>query len=118
MIVKIFILRWVLFLINGHCPNFMHEPVGFNWFNHFKEELKVNQPLNGDEIKRYIENECRNKNNTFLFNDKPIQFEFIFRIKRSYDHLMVLLNELTANLYFRERDLINRGLFFNNKKNN
>ena len=21
-----------LFLINGHCPKFMHEPVGFNWF--------------------------------------------------------------------------------------
>ena len=100
-----------LFLINGHCPKFMYEPVGFNWFYRFKEELKVNQPLNGDKIKTYIENECRNKNNTFLFNDKPIQFEFIFKIKRSYDHLMVLLNELSANLYFRQRDLMNRGLF-------
>ena len=61
-----------LFLINGHCPAFMYEPVGFNWCNCFKEELIVNQPLNGDKIKRYIENECRNKNNTFSFNDKPI----------------------------------------------
>ena len=105
-----------LFLINGHCPNFMHEPVGFNWFNCFKEELKINQPLNGDKIKRYIENECRNKNNTFLFNDKPIQFEFIFKINRSYDYLMVLLNEWTANRYFTQRDLMNRGLFSNNNK--
>ena len=46
-----------LFLINRHCPKFMYEPVGFNWFNRFKEKLKVNQPLNGDKIKRYIENE-------------------------------------------------------------
>ena len=81
-----------LFLINGHSPNFMHEPVGFNWCNCFKEELKVNQSLNSDKIKRYIENECRNKNNTFSFNDKPIQFEFIFKIKRSYDYLTVLMN--------------------------
>ena len=102
-----------LFLINGHCPKFMHEPVGFNWLNRFKEELKVNQPLNGDKIKRYIENECRNKNNTFSFNDKPIQFEFIFKIKRSYDYLTVLLNEWAATRAFiSERDLINRALFF------
>ena len=101
-----------LFLINGYCPGFMHEPVGFNWFYSFKVKLEVNQPLNGDKIKRYIENECRNKNNTFLFNDKPIQFEFIFKIKRSYDHLMVLLNEVEAKLYFRQRDLMIRGLFF------
>ena len=107
-----------LFLINGHCPEFMYESVGFNWFNCFKEELKVNQPLNGDKIKRYIENECRNKNNTFLFNDKPIQFEFIFKIKRSYDHLMVLLNEWATNLYFRQRDSMNRGLFLIIIKNN
>ena len=105
-----------LFLINGHCPNFMHEPVGFNWFNCFKEELKVNQPLNGDKIKRYIENECRNKNNTFLFNDKPIQFEFIFKINRSYDYLMVLLNEWTANRYFAQRNVMIRRLFFDNNK--
>ena len=45
-----------LFLINRHCPEFMYEPVGFNWFYRFKEELKVNQPLNGDKIKGYIEN--------------------------------------------------------------
>ena len=101
-----------LFLINGHCPKFMYEPVGFNWFNRFKEELKVNQPLNGDKIKRYIENECRNKNNTSLFNDKPIQFEFIFKVKRSYDHLMVLLNEWTVNRYYTQRNEMNRGLFF------
>ena len=101
-----------LLLINWHCPEFMHEPVGFNWFYSFKEKLEVNQPLNGDKIKRYLENERRNKNNTFLFNDKPIQFEFIFKIKRSYDHLMVLLNEVAANLYFRQRDLMIRGLFF------
>ena len=96
----------------------MYGPVGFNWFNCFKEELKVNQPLNGDKIKRYIENECRNKNDTFLFNDKPIQFEFTFKINRSYDYLMVLLNEWAINLYFRQRDSMNRGLFFinNNKK--
>ena len=68
------------------------------------------------KIKTYIKNECRNKNNTFLFNNKPIQFEFIFKIKRSYDHLMVLLNVLSANLHFRQRDLMNRGLFFNNNK--
>ena len=29
---------------------------------------------------------------------------------------MVLLNELSANLHFRQRDLMNRGLFFNNNK--
>ena len=108
---EIFYLEMGLFLINGHCPKFMHEPVGFNWSNRFKEELKVNQPLNADKIKRYIENECRNKNNTLAFNDKPIQFEFIFKIKRSDDHLMVLLNEWATNLYFRQRDLMN-----NNKK--
>ena len=101
----------VLFLINGQCPRFMHEPVGFNWFYRFKEELKVSQPLNGDKIKRYIENECRNKNNTFLFNDKPIQFEFIFKINRSYDYLMVLLNEWAANRYFTQRNVMIRRLF-------
>ena len=106
-----------LFLINGHCPKFMYEPVGFNWFYPFKEELKVNQPLNGDKIKRYIENECRNKNNTFSFNDKPIRFEFIFKIKRSYDYMMVLMNEWLTNRLFRHRDLMNRRLFhYNNKK--
>ena len=105
-----------LFLINGHHPKFTHEPVGFNWLNRFKEELKVNQPLNGDKIKRYIENECRNKNNTFSFNDKPIQFEFIFKINRSYDYLTVLLNEWTAiRAFISQRDLMNRALF-NNKK--
>ena len=41
-----------LFLINGHCPAFMNEPVGFNWCNSFKEKLNVNQPLNGDKIKK------------------------------------------------------------------
>ena len=51
MVVKIFILRWVFFLINGHCPKFMYEPVGFNWFYRFKGELKVNQPLNGEKNK-------------------------------------------------------------------
>ena len=101
-----------LFLINGKCSKFMHEPVGFNWNNDFKKELKVNQPLNGDKIKRYIENECRNKNNTFLFNDKPIQFEFIFKINRSYDYLMVLPNEWTANRYFTQRNVMIRRLFF------
>ena len=40
----------------------MHDPVGFNWFYRFREKLEFDQPLNGDEIKRYIENECRNKN--------------------------------------------------------
>ena len=47
-----------LFLINGVCPKFMYEPVGFNWCNRSKEDLKINQSLNGDKIKRYIENEC------------------------------------------------------------
>ena len=101
-----------LFLFNGHCRKFMYEPVGFNWFNRFKEELKVNQPLNGDKIKRYIENECRNKNNTFLFNDKPFHFEFIFKINRSYDYLMVLLNEWAANRYFTQRNVMIKRLFF------
>ena len=101
-----------LFLINGVCPEFMYEHVGFNWCNCFKEELKVNQPFYGDEIKRYIENECRNKNNTFSFNDKPIQFEFIFKINRSYDFLMILMNDWTTTLYFRQRVLMNN----NNKK--
>ena len=92
--------------------------IGFNWFYRFKEELKVNQPLNGDKIKRYIENECRNKNNTFLFNDKPIQFEFIFKINRLYDYLMVLLNEWAANRYSTQRNVMIRRLFFfdNDKK--
>ena len=94
----------------------MYEPVGFNWCNCFKEELKVNQPLNGDKIKTYIENECRNKNNTFSFNDKPIQFEFIFKINRSYDYPTVLMNEWVTNQHFRQRDLMNRGLFLNNNK--
>ena len=66
-------------------------------------------------IKRYIENGCRNKNNTFSFNDKPIRFEFIFKIKRSYDYMMVLMNEWVINR-FRQRDLTNRGLFLNNNK--
>ena len=105
-----------LFLINGRCPEFMYEPVGFNWFNCFKEELNVYQPLNGDKIKRYIENECRNKNNTFSFNDKPIRFEFIFKIRRSYDYMMVLMNEWATNRFFRHRDLMNRRLFHNNNK--
>ena len=72
-------MRWA-FLINGHCPAFMYEPVGFNWCNRFKEELKVNHPLNGDKIKRYIENECRNKNNTLSFNDIPIRFELHLKL--------------------------------------
>ena len=94
----------------------MYESVGINWFYYFKEKLEVNQPLNGDKIKRYIENECRNKNNTFSFNDKPIRFEFIFKIRRSYDYMMVLMNERLANLYFRHRGLASRRLFHNNKK--
>ena len=85
----------------------MYEPVGFNWYNRFKEELKVNQPLNGDKIKRYIENECRNKNNSFSFNDKPIQFEFIFKIKRSSDYMTVLMNEWVLNHFFRQSCLTN-----------
>ena len=102
-----------LFLINRHSPVFMFEPVGFNWDNRFEEELEVNQPLNGDKIKRYIENECRNKNNTFSFNDKRIQLEFIFRIiDRSYDHLMRLMNVLERNLHFSQRGLLKN----NNKK--
>ena len=103
-----------LFLINGHCPAFMYESVGFNWCNRFKEELKVYQPLNGDKIKRYIENECRNKNNTFSFNDKPIRFEFLFKIRLSYDYIMVLMNEWVANIFLGQMDLPNRGLFHNN----
>ena len=94
-----------LFLINGHCLSFMHEPVGFNWCNSFKEKLNVNQPLNGDKMKKYIENECRNKNNTFSFNDKPIRFEFIFKIRRPYGYIMVLLNEQVAIQHFRQEDL-------------
>ena len=105
-----------LFLINGKCSKCMHEPVGFNWNHDFKKELKVNKPLNGDKIKRYIENECRNKNNTFLFNDKPIQFKFIFKINRSYDYLMVLLNEWTINRYFTQQNEMNRRPFFDNNK--
>ena len=104
----------VFFLINGLCPAFMYEPVGFNWCNCLKEKLKVYQPLNGNKIKRYIENECRNKNNTFSFNDKPIRFEFIFKIKRSYDFMMVLMNDWVTNQHFRQRDLMIRGLFHNN----
>ena len=96
----------------------MYEPIGFNWFYSFKEKLEVNQPLNGDKMKRYIENECRNKNNTFSFNDKPIRFEFIFKIRRSYDYMMVLMNEWLANLYFRHMGLASRRLFHNNKKKN
>ena len=103
-----------LFLINGHCPAFMYEPVGFNWCNSFKEKLGANQPLNGDKIKKYIENECRNKNNTFSFNDKPIQFEFIF--KRSYVYLMVLMNDWVANQHFTNMGLKSRRLFHNNNK--
>ena len=87
-----------LFLINGaDCPKFMYEPVGFNWFNRFKEVLKVDQPLNGDKIKRYIENECGNKNNTFSFNDKPIQFEFISKIQRDHVYISILMNEWVLN---------------------
>ena len=106
-----------LFLINGHCLAFMYEPVGFNWCNRLKEKLDVNQPLNGDKIKRYIENECRNKNNTFSFNDKPIRFEFIFKIKRSYVYLMVLMNDWVANQHFRNMGLESRRLFHNNNNN-
>ena len=95
-----------LFLINGVCPDFMYEPVGFNWCNRFKEKLEVNQPLNGDKIKRYIENECRNKNNTFSFNDKPIQFEFIFKINRSGDYLMASMNVWEINQHFGQRGLL------------
>ena len=73
-----------LFLINGHCPKFMYEPEGFNWFNFFKEELKVNQPLNGDKIKRYIENECRN--NIILF--------------------CLMINQFNLNLYLKLIDLM------------
>ena len=105
-----------LFLINGDCPKFMYEPVGFNWYHNFKKELKVNHPLNGDKIKRYIEIECRNKNNTFLFNDKPIKFEFIFKINRSYDYQMVLLNDWEANRYFTQSNVMVRKLFSDNKQ--
>ena len=107
-----------LFLISGCGPAFMYKPVGFNWCNRFKEELKINQPLNGDKIKRYIENECRNKNNTFSFNDKPIRFEFIFKISRSYGYMMVLMNEWVANIFLGQIHLLNRGLFHNNNNNN
>ena len=100
-----------LFLINGHCPAFMYEPVGFNWCKRLKEELKVYQPLYGDTIKRYIEKECRNKNNTFSFNDKPIRFEFVFKIKRSYYYLTVLMNQWVTNRFFEHEDLMD-----NNKK--
>ena len=107
-----------LFLINGRCPKFMYEPVGFNWFYSFKEKLEANQPLNGDKIKRYIENECRNKNNTFSFNDKPIRFEFIFKIRRSYEYMMVLMNHWVTNRFFENGDLMNRRLFHNNNNTN
>ena len=103
-----------LFLING--PAFMYEPVGFNWCNRFKEELKVYHPLNGDKIKRYIENECRNKNNTFSCNDKPIRFEFIFKIRRSYNYIMVLMNEWVVNNFFGQMDLMNNNKIINAKK--
>ena len=86
-----------LFLINGVCPKFMYEPVGFNWCNRSKEDLKINQPLNGDKIKRYIENECKNKNNTLSFNDKPIQFEYIFKIYREHHYMTILMNEWVLN---------------------
>ena len=85
-----------LFLINDSNHVFIYEPVGFNWFYHFKEKFEFDQTLNGDEIKKYIENECRNKNNTFLFNDKPIQFEFIFKINRSDDYMYRLHNDWEA----------------------
>ena len=89
-----------LFLINGVCPEFMYEPVGFNWYNRLKEKLEIDRPLNNDKIKRYTENECRNKNNTFSFNDKPIQSEFIFKIKRSPVYMTILLNEWVLNQHF------------------
>ena len=44
------------------------------------------------------------------------QFNLNFKIKRSYDHLMVLLNEVAANLYFRQRNEMIRRLFSNNNK--
>ena len=93
-----------------------YEPVGFDWHNEFKEEFKVNHPLDGYELKMYFEHECRDKNNTFLFNDKPIQFEFIFKINRSYDYQMVLLNEWAANRYFAQRNVLIRRLFSDNNK--
>ena len=50
-------------------------PIGFDRWG-FKKEIDFNHPLNGDEVKKYIENESRTKNITFLFNDKPILFNF------------------------------------------
>ena len=81
-----------LFLINDSNSIFMYEPIGFDWYR-FKEKFDFNHPLNGDVIKRYIENECRNKNNTFLFNDRPISFEFVFKIFRTNEYLYTLRNE-------------------------
>ena len=47
-----FYFQMGLFLINGHCPEFMYEPVGFNWNNRFKKKLKVYHPLYGNKIKK------------------------------------------------------------------
>ena len=57
------------------------------------------------------------KNNTFSFNVKPIRFEFIFKISRSYDYIMIL-HLLQESRYFEQRDLPNRGLFHNDNNNN
>ena len=96
-----------LFLINEHCPEFMYEPVGFNWNNRFKKKLKVYHPLYGNKIKKYIRNECSKKNNTFSFNVKPIRFEFIFKIRRTYDYIMLIHYLQVADQYFEQRNLAN-----------
>ena len=89
-----------------------YEPVGFDCNNEFKQKFKAIYPLDGYELKMNFEHECREKNNIFLFNNKPIHFEFIFKINRSYDYIMVLMNEWVTNQYFIQVNMMSRRLFF------
>ena len=92
-----FFLIYNSFAVRDYCTS-----IGFDRW-HFKEKFDFNHPLNGDEVKRYFENESRSKNITFLFNEKPIPFNFEVKIFRTDEYERRLYAKWSA------RRLLNPG---------
>ena len=82
---------------NSFAVEHYHTPIGFDRWD-FKKEIDFNHPLNGDEVKRYIENESRTKNITFLFNDKPIPFNFEVKSFQTDEYEQRLYAEWAARI--------------------
>ena len=74
-----------------------HTPIGFDRWG-FKKEIYFYDSLNANEIKNYIENESRTQNITFLFNDKPVPFNFEAKTFRTDEYEQRLYAEWAAHI--------------------